>query len=81
MNLLVSLYFDYGQNVLVSADNGQRYSGLLAADYYFSKDFDAYIGAWYTQFINAFEQSSNGGNEFANYSSVFAAIMGARFRF
>ncbi|MGO9409245.1 MAG: porin [Spirochaetia bacterium] len=81
LNLLVSLYFDYGQNVLVSADNGQRYSGLLAADYYFSKDFDAYIGAWYTQFINAFEQSSNGGNEFANYSSVFAAIMGARFRF
>ncbi len=81
LNVLVSLYFDYGQNVLASADDGQRYSGLLAADYYFSKDFDVYLGAWYTQFIDAFEQSPNGGNEFANYSSVFAAMMGARFRF
>jgi predicted porin len=81
LNVLVSLYFDYGQNVYKSADDGQRYSGLLAADYYFTKDFDVYLGAWFTQFIDSFTQTANGGNEFLNDSSVFAVMMGARFRF
>ena len=44
LNLIASVYFDYGQNVLSTGDDGERYSGLLVADYYFSKDFDAYIG-------------------------------------
>jgi predicted porin len=82
LNVILSLYFDYGQNVVKTGDDGERYSGLLAVDYYFSKDFDAYIGAWYTQFADAFEQAGvNGGDEFANYSSVFSAMMGVRFRF
>ena len=82
LNVILSGYFDYGQNVVTTGDDGERYSGLLVADYYFSKDFDAYIGGWYTQFADAFEQAgTNGGNQFKNYSSVFSAVMGARFRF
>jgi hypothetical protein len=82
LNLIASVYFDYGQNVVNTGDDGERYSGLLVADYYHSEDFDAYIRAWYTQFADAFEQAlSVGGNEFTNTSSVFSAIMGARFRF
>jgi predicted porin len=85
LNLIASFYFDYAQNVLSYVDDGQRYSGLLVADYYFSKDFDVYIGAWYTQFVDSFQQTSNGGDEFATATGlvpdVFGAILGMRFRF
>jgi predicted porin len=93
LNLLASLYFDYAQNVLTTGDDGERYSGLLAVDYYFSKDFDVYIGAWYTQFGDALENSANGGdavlgvskgsatNVAGNFSSVFGAMLGMRVRF
>ncbi|MGA2761983.1 MAG: porin [Spirochaetia bacterium] len=90
LNLLASIYFDYATYVLANADDGERYSGLLAADYYFTKDFDVYVGAWYTQFGDALENTPNGGAQVivapgtsvaGNFSSVFGAMVGARFRF
>jgi predicted porin len=88
LNVILSLYFDYGQNVYKTGDDGERYSGLLALDYYFSKDFDVYIAAWYTEFADSFTQiSGNGGDENVNvndlngYNGVFGAMLGMRFRF
>ncbi|HVP19182.1 MAG TPA: porin [Spirochaetia bacterium] len=81
LNVIASFYFDYGTYVFQNSDDGQRYSGLLVADYYLSKDFDVYLGGWYTQFIDSFLQTADGGNQFKGYSSVFSVIMGTRFRF
>ena len=61
LNVIAAYYFNYAQNVAVLADSGMRNSGLLAADYYFSKDFDMYLGAWYTLFSGALLNTKNGG--------------------
>jgi len=61
LNVIAAYYFDYAQNVVAVGDTGMRNSGLLAADYYFSKSFDMYLAGWYSLFSGGFLNSKNGG--------------------
>ena len=85
LNVILAYYLDYAQNVTASGDTGIRNSGLVALDYYFSKDFDVYLGAWASFFGAAFESSPNGGDFAAAsgtpISGTFSGMIGARFRF
>ena len=85
LNLIGAYFLDYAQNVASSGDNGIRNSVLVTADYYFSKDFDAYIGGWVSLWGNALESSANGGDVAASstnpVSSSISVMLGARFRF
>jgi predicted porin len=83
LNLIASYYLDYAQNVASSGDNGTRNSFLLAADYYISKDFDAYVAGWYSTFGGALQNAGKGGGgEYVtNYSDTFSFMVGARYRF
>lgn len=85
LNVIASFYYDYAQNILGSGDWGDRISGLLVADYYFTKNFDAYLGVSYSGFDGNLQQTGNGGPEFATATNlvtgVFSAMTGVRFRF
>jgi len=85
LNLLAAYYVDYAQNVVASGDTGIRNSVVAGADYYFSKDFDAYIAAWVSLFGAALESSVNGGDVAASaatpFSNTFSTMIGARYRF
>lgn len=76
LNLIAAYYFDYAQNVIASGDNGMRNSGLVAADYYFSKDFDMYLGAWYSLFGGALLNTRNGGLNAVTDASANTAYPG-----
>ena len=75
LNLIASYYFDYAQNVAASGDNGMRNSLLVTADYYFTKDFDIYLGAWFSNFTGVLNNNKNGGIV-ANTDSSAGATFG-----
>lgn len=85
LNIIGAYYLDYAQNVLASDDNGMRNSFLAALDYYFSKDFDAYIAAWYSLFSSALQNTKNGGDIGSTaataLSNSLSFMLGVRFRF
>ncbi len=85
LNAIVSYYFDYAQNVQASGDNGMRNSGLVALDYFFSKEFDAYVAGSYTRLSSALVNTANGGDApggtAVDYDNVFSFMLGARYRF
>jgi predicted porin len=87
LNLMAAYYLDYAQNVLSSGDNGMRNSFLAAVDYYFTKDFDAYVAGWLSLFSNALQNAGkNGGdigsgNPSPSYSNTLSFMVGARYRF
>jgi predicted porin len=85
LNLIASYYFDYAKNAVADGDHGMRNSFLAAADYYFSKDFDAYVAGWYSLFNDALENTKNGGDvgstSTTGYSNSFSFMVGARYRF
>jgi predicted porin len=71
LNLIASYYFDYAQNVLTSGDNGMRNSILGVGDYYFTKDVDVYLAAWFTSFSGALQNTKNGGADPLTDSTSF----------
>ena len=85
LNLIGAYFFDYAQNVATSGDNGMRHTILATADYYFSKDFDAYVAGWYSLFSSALQTSANGGDVAASgsnsVSDSLSVMVGARYRF
>ncbi len=85
LNLIGAYFFDYAQNVATSGDNGMRNSGLAAADYYFTKDFDVYLAGWFSLFNSALQTSSNGGDVAAagsnSVGNSLSVMVGARYRF
>lgn len=62
VNVIASYYFDYAQNVAAVGDNGTRNSVLVAADYYFTKEFDVYLAGSYTMFSGVLGNNKNGGD-------------------
>ena len=86
LNLIASYYFDYAQNVLANGDNGMRNSFLAAVDYYFTKDFDAYVAGWYSLFNSALQNAGKNGGDIGStastsYSNSLSFMVGGRYRF